>query len=504
MDRPNARSLRPTSAARTRQRVRETLPTPTLIAVGVLLELTLLLRLGRPASLVRLPGPQLAGEPVAAAVGLDGAGLAAFLLTLCLLIGLYAGALALAAHVPPAVLLPIAGAFGVLYALTLWPTIALGSTDLYHYILDGRTLAVHGANPLMTPPHAVGADPLAGILFHNAEYASAYGPLFYLLAGIAARLGQGDLVWSTLAMKGLALLWLFGCFPLVYRLGEQVRTGGGAVALLVFAWNPLILFEVAGSGHNDIGVTFFGLLALSLAAGGQGRWAPAALVLGALVKLTALLLAPALLMWMLRQRVRPAYTPLLCAWSGAALLMVLAYLPLWAGGEALAPLRRTATLSMSSPAAAAVALLSQTRPPEAAVWAVKLGTGGAFLLSVALVLARTRGPRLEALVAAAFWCTFAYLMLAAWWFWPWYVVPLVALGAVLWPGRAGVMMAIFSASALLLYVPLGWRLLLFTYENALSQAIGLAASGFLAPALTWALGWRALGERQTITHEPPR
>jgi hypothetical protein len=84
---------------------------------------------------------------------------------------------------------------------------------------------------------------------------------------------------------------------------------------------------------------------------------------------------------------------------------------------------------------------------------------------------------------------FAYMMLACWWFWPWYLVTMIALGAILWPGRAGTLAVVFSCSALLLYAGLGWRVLLFSYQNEFSQSLGLAVMGFLAPALVWVSGW---------------
>jgi len=186
---------------------------------------------------------------------------------------------------------------------------------------------------------------------------------------------------------------------------------------------------------------------------------------------------------------RPRPRDLLLALAGAAGLVVLAYAPFWAGADTFSQVRHLATLRMNSPADAAVALLEAPLGPDGAVRLVKLVDAGAFLVAAGLVLARTRGPQPAALPRATFWCLFAYLTLASWWFWPWYLVPLVAVGAVLWPGRAGAQMAVFSCSAFLLYAPLGWRETLFTYQNGVSQAVGMAAVGFLAPALAWASGW---------------
>jgi hypothetical protein len=144
---------------------------------------------------------------------------------------------------------------------------------------------------------------------------------------------------------------------------------------------------------------------------------------------------------------------------------------------------------MNSPADAAIVLLESGLASEDAVRVVKLAGAGAFLVAAGLVLAVTRGPRPASLARAVFWCLFAYLMLASWWFWPWYLVPLAAVGATLWPGREGRLLAVFTCTALLLYAPLGWRETLFTYQNGVSQAVGVALIVFLTPALVWASGW---------------
>lgn len=464
-------------------------PSVALLLIGGLLELALVVRLLRPFSLVKLSGPQLATEPFAAVLGSDGAALGSWLMTLAALFGLYFAALALVRLVPARALRVSAAGFAALFALTLWPTIALGSTDLYHYILDGRALAIHGDNPLAIAPAAAPHDRLDGILFYNRENTGAYGPLFYLLAGGAALLGRDNLVWSTLAMKGLAVLWLLGCLPLLHALAERLRPGSGGSALVAFGWNPLVFFEAAGSGHNDIGVAFFALLAYWLALSGRWRWALPAIALGALVKPTALLALPSLLVWLAFSAGHPSRRELLL-WLVMALVMAaLLYTPFWAGTATFGQLRHISTLRISSPADAAVALASARMSRADAIWRVKLVSGALFLAGAAAVLLRTRGNDPARLVWSAAWCLVAYLMLAAWWFWPWYLMPLIALSAALWPDRVARLAAVFSASAMLLYAGLGWRLLLFSYQTEFSQAVGLAVIGFLPPALVWASGW---------------
>jgi len=118
-----------------------------------------------------------------------------------------------------------------------------------------------------------------------------------------------------------------------------------------------------------------------------------------------------------------------------------------------------------------------------------------------------------ALIERSFTVLFLLLLIATWWFWPWYVIWLIPLAAML--PRRGVALVglLFSASALLMYVPYFWML---TGDGLLLQAATTAVA-FL-PAVVAGVGcfaWRWLrrdasdpGEaaltpdRQALTPDP--
>ena len=132
----------------------------------------------------------------------------------------------------------------LVYVLTLLLMPGLLSTDLLTYATYGRLAAVHGLNPYLASPSAAPGDPLVQWLDTRPEHASPYGP-----------------VWTTLSV-GLAWLTL-GLDPLVHALGYRVlgalaHLAGTALVwrfaprdLILFTWNPLLLIEGVGSGHND-------------------------------------------------------------------------------------------------------------------------------------------------------------------------------------------------------------------------------------------------------------
>ena len=83
-------------------------------------------------------------------------------------------------------------------------------------------------------------------------------------------------------------------------------------------------------------------------------------------------------------------------------------------------------------------------------------------------------------------------MIATWWFWPWYLLWLVPLGALLPGSRPALVATVFSATAMLMYVPYFWllhgdRLLLHAASagTASLPPVLLALALILAPRQRW-------------------
>jgi alpha-1,6-mannosyltransferase len=126
------------------------------------------------------------------------------------------------------------------------------STDIYRYIWDGRVQAA-GINPYRYIP----ADPHLAFLrdldiyphINRRDYAhTVYPPgaqmLFLLITKISSMLGT-SVLWMKTGMVGLEALSIWVLVKLLTAVGlrrEQV---------LLYAWHPLVLWEVASSGHVD-------------------------------------------------------------------------------------------------------------------------------------------------------------------------------------------------------------------------------------------------------------
>ncbi len=165
------------------------------------------------------------------------------------------------------------------------------SSDVYRYVWDGRVQA-HAINPYRYVP----ADPALvtlrdGAIYENInrkEYAhTIYPPAAQLIFAVIGRISQ-----TVLATKiGLVLLEGAGVFAL-WRL--LVRAGLPASRLLIYVWNPLAAWAVAGDGHIDgAAIGFIGLAMLAWTARRDGL---VGVLLGGaiLTKFLPIVVAPAL------------------------------------------------------------------------------------------------------------------------------------------------------------------------------------------------------------------
>ena len=183
--------------------------------------------------------------------------------------------------------------------------------DIHRYVWDGRLQRL-GYNPYLVVP----SDPAAKGLhtpetrnLNNPDLPSPYPPGAQLFFRAVTAIHE-----STFAMK----VAFVGCeFAIVFVLLDVLRcTSKGAHLVLVYAWNPLLAIEVAGSGHIDI---VGALLLVVSAAALVRRWratAAVALGLAIAVKFLPVVLLP--LYWK-RVRIRDA--------ALAAVVVGLLYLP---------------------------------------------------------------------------------------------------------------------------------------------------------------------------------
>jgi hypothetical protein len=138
-------------------------------------------------------------------------------------------------------------------AALLLASFPVGSKDVFAYAFLGRTWGYYHANPYSVPPATFSHDPW--YVFLSGKPFSVYGPLFlwqtWLVNAVA-----GDSLWLAVWLhKGLATVALLVSAWVVNTLVSRTAsntTAGAPWLLLLFVWNPLTLYESAGTAHNDI------------------------------------------------------------------------------------------------------------------------------------------------------------------------------------------------------------------------------------------------------------
>ena len=134
------------------------------------------------------------------------------------------------------------------------------SDDIYRYLWDGLQLLA-GNNPYSLPPNQ--AEPVneasAAIrhLINHGDLVTIYPPAAQVVFAVGAAIGHG-----VIGLKAvLVALDLATCFVIV-RILKTLNLPLWRATL--YAWHPLVVLEIAGSGHVDgAGMTFF-LLAFML------------------------------------------------------------------------------------------------------------------------------------------------------------------------------------------------------------------------------------------------
>ena len=165
------------------------------------------------------------------------------------------------------------------------------SDDIYRYVWDGRTQAA-GINPYRYIPADEALAPLRDEAIYpkinRREYAhTIYPPGAQIIYFLATRVSE-RVTWMKTVMVGFEALAIWALLQLLASFNLPAQR------VLIFAWHPLLVWEIGGSGHVEAASIAFVLLAL-LARRRQWDAATGAALAGAtLIKLFPIILLPAL------------------------------------------------------------------------------------------------------------------------------------------------------------------------------------------------------------------
>lgn len=317
------------------------------------------------------------------------------------------------------------------------------SLDIFEYIFRGRMQALFGASPLVVPPAAFRDQPFYNYLTWS-DWVDAYGPLWeyasWMVASTVGAVSDGRLEDYVLGYRVFAIAVTGLSGVLIALIVRRQSPQHLAAALVGWFWNPLLLFATAVGAHNDAIMLVLLLTAVLLLQ--RERWLLGVLALGlaAHVKITALLLAPLLGLWLLRQRGwRQTFGTVVVALAFTVPLSWLLYAPY--GGWATLPrmLRERHIYTYTSLADSVYHVLHYWRgwDQTEARQAVMQGAEVCFLVfAVPLLLLFWRRINGTGSDAATLWQTSAnvtllYLVVGCFWFQYWYVLWVLVFAALL-------------------------------------------------------------------------
>jgi alpha-1,6-mannosyltransferase len=341
--------------------------------------------------------------------------------------------------------------FGALSALTLLTMYPITATDVFEYVFHSRILVHYGQNPLAVPPAAFKGDPFLKTV-NWALHPSPYGPLWVILTVPGSLLGGNDLLLNLVLMRGLTVLFYFACavvIAAILRTKDPQQQVGGT---LLFAWNPLILFEAPGNGHNGIIMMFFALLAIYFLVKRQWVWVIPVLVASVLVKyITAILLLPFLIYcWRAQEGRRNQLVYLAKTSLVSALVVGVLALPFLSVPSGL--LEEANFYSLLAVPTLAYNILKGIHGDQIAkILTITVSVGSYLLLYGLSLRVLAHNPRPRGLILLSTWLTVAYLGIACMHYQPWFTVWPIALGIWINHSVARRVLIVFTASALLSY-----------------------------------------------------
>jgi hypothetical protein len=253
---------------------------------------------------------------------------------------------------------------GVACAIVLLWSYPLFSQDVFDYLFHTHEWVRYGASPFTHVPSQFSFDSLYPYVSWT-EAPSPYGPVWILLTAPLSWLAGSDLFANLVLFKGLSVLCYAGSAFLLYLTLGKALPRYRVAGTLLFAWNPLVLMEFGSSGHNDIVMVFFAILAAWLVVNGRFALGLLALTASMLIKIVTIFILPLFVVYVWRHLTRQAravhgflgsaqFRPPrislkelrapLSKMSGYLLLAVgvtaLCYAPFWEGLNSMAFLRR--------------------------------------------------------------------------------------------------------------------------------------------------------------------
>lgn len=181
------------------------------------------------------------------------------------------------------------------------------SDDVLDYLIQARLASHYGVNPYVPESqHIAQADAWHAMLSSSAHRSSlTYGPLWFALSLGIVSLAGSSLPVALLGIKAVMACLLLLCGSVIWLLYDQDKPAERRLRVLALVWHPFLWLEVLWSGHNDIVMMLWVLLALLALHRKAYVLAFALLTCGIATKYIPIIFVPLFLAAYLRDEKRP-------------------------------------------------------------------------------------------------------------------------------------------------------------------------------------------------------
>jgi len=370
------------------------------------------------------------------------------------------------------------------FAVVLLFMYPFAAADIWDYIMHARIFGVYDGNPFVDLVKQYPQDPFYDYAFWK-NLASTYGPAWVLVTGLAARLAGDGIIANVIIFKLIPGVFFFAALGVIVLILKQNAPERTLAAVYLIAWNPMVLFETFGNGHNDMSMVFCILLAVLFLVRKHHVLSILALILGALFKFIPLMLLPAAGLICLRDldgwKARFRFMAVSALLSAALIAAV--YTPFWHGWETLTVLGRS-DLFRSSISAVLYTSLGKVFDKAALSQALVLTVNLLLLIMIAWSSWRAYKDRTWlSFPTAAVRILLFYLLVSCTWMMVWYPIWPLALAVLLPPGALQGLAVFFSLTVLtkqfFMFPVLWWGKKLTNFQVDLSLFLLLVLPSWL-------------------------
>jgi hypothetical protein len=383
------------------------------------------------------------------------------------------------------------------------------SLDVLSYAAHGA-IAAAGGNPYTDLPSTVAATTvgpqLTALGWLPPQSASPYGPLWTLVEPTVMQL-TSNVMSAVLLFKIVAFLSTLGCARMVWLILGRVRPADQFLGTVLVVWNPLVIAELVGEGHNDAVMAFFTLVGLYATVRAWPARAVVGTALGGLITYLPFLLLPAqvVYLWRVRTSTRALLLGLIGGAAIAGVLAGIAFGSFWNGTDTFDGLARVGQAGpWPSVPGAFYSVLTRIGWPLDPGLTVTLIMGTIFLVGLAWFSWNIRDA--AGLLGACARIALLYVLLVSPLYYPWYPILGVIL-LTLSPEWWSIGLIFIVSIAARLVAPLGDLRAAFLpvagADHALisiAVAVSLTAFGLLQVYLWWE---RSSREADAVTRVTP-